>query len=251
MPAACQENSLEELPIKSYYESYWSEGGLRPYGELYPELESLLRRYVTNSSRCLDVGAGDAGTCGPWMKENAADYIGVDVSEAAQRLAAEAGFDVRLVKDASSLPFADASFDVAVSLEVLHFTYDPESIVREINRVLVPGGVLIVSMPNAIYWRRRVDAAIGRWNPQGSLDSVLRPWAAPSIRFFTPRAAEALMRTAGFEPVETKGIMGAFLADTPLLRRLSTKAPSAAYRWLEAKFPGLFAWRLLVTGRKS
>lgn len=213
-------------------------------------MESVLRRYVTKTSRCLDVGAGDAGTCGPWMRDNAATYTGVEVSEAAQKLASKAGFDVRLVKDASILPFADASFDVAVSLEVLHFTYDPEAIVREISRVLVPGGVLIVSVPNAIYWRRRVDAIIGRWNPQGSLDSVVRPWAAPSIRFFTPRATEALMRAADFEPVETKGVMGAFIADTPLLRRLSTKAPSPAYRWLEGRFPGLFAWRLLVIGRR-
>lgn len=47
--------------------------------------------------------------------------------------------------DARRLPFADASFDAALSLSMLHYLDDPAAALSEMTRVLAPGGRLIVT----------------------------------------------------------------------------------------------------------
>jgi SAM-dependent methyltransferase len=58
------------------------------------------------------------------------------------------------------LPFADASFDAALFLDVIEHLHPRVAVLREIRRVLRPGGTLLVSGPNRdSSWRRRLRAA--------------------------------------------------------------------------------------------
>lgn len=80
------------------------------------------------------------------------------------------------------LPFADGSFDVVVSLEVIEFTPQPERTLRELVRVLRPGGTLLVT--NRV--GREAPLIFGRTfrrasfpevlNRLGLQDVVLYPW---------------------------------------------------------------------------
>lgn len=59
--------------------------------------------------------------------------------------------------DALAMPFPDAAFDQAVLLEVLEHIGDTDGLLREIRRVLRPGGILCIGVPTSytekIYWR--------------------------------------------------------------------------------------------------
>ncbi|HIE38798.1 MAG TPA: class I SAM-dependent methyltransferase [Anaerolineales bacterium] len=76
--------------------------------------------------------------------------VGLDISrrmlaQAARLTRPHAGRVTLIWQDARTLPFLDAAFDAVTCLEVLEFTTDPTGVLRELVRVLRPGGVLLVS----------------------------------------------------------------------------------------------------------
>jgi SAM-dependent methyltransferase len=68
------------------------------------------------------------------------------------------------------LPYADASFDVVTATEVIEHLEDFRRIVREIHRVLKPGGVCVLSTPNVLNLNSRLRfLSFGFWNLFGPL----------------------------------------------------------------------------------
>jgi SAM-dependent methyltransferase len=244
-----------------YYDAYWDER--RALTGLYPELRDLLARSIRGDARCLDVGCGDGRTAGLFLSEHAGGYTGVDVSRTAVHRARHQGLDARLIEDPAELPFADGSFDAVACLEVLEHLVAPLSTAQELHRVLRPGGVILVTVPNIVYWRRRLDyALIGRWNPLGDALSVPEPWRDPHLRFFTLKALRRMIERAGFEVVSAGGHWGGFLVDLPGVQRLGilggeadvtrVRRSSRQYRRLERLLPSLLAFRLhLVAEARS
>ena len=107
-------------------------------------LESSLRQCAPFiKGRLLDVGCGHR----PYEKtffSGATKYIGADY------LADRSQADV--LASALRIPFADAVFDTVVSTEVLEHVPDPARALHEMQRVLRPGGHLIMTTP--LYWPR-------------------------------------------------------------------------------------------------
>jgi len=85
---------------------------------------------------------------------------------------AELGVEVRQANlEQEPIPFADQSFDCAVFSEVIeHLVYSPLPVLREIYRVLKPGGALVLSTPNELYFKSRLRTLLHvlRWQ---SLDT--------------------------------------------------------------------------------
>lgn len=104
----------------------------------------------TRGLRVLEIGCG-MGTDGAQFAKAGANYTGVDLTEAAVELARKR-FEVSGLKgefrvaDAERLDFPDESFDLVYSHGVLHHTPDIEAAVREIHRVLKPGGRAMVML---------------------------------------------------------------------------------------------------------
>src|SRR6266542_6833717 len=105
------------MNVCDYYERYWTDGQAGHHGEIMPGLERILWRYLKPGMRCLDVGSGDGHTAAPFVTSLGCTYTGADISQAAVDTALHAGRAVHKIDDAASLPFADASFDAAISLE--------------------------------------------------------------------------------------------------------------------------------------
>ncbi|HLY48040.1 MAG TPA: class I SAM-dependent methyltransferase [Solirubrobacteraceae bacterium] len=162
-----------------------------------------MERYVQPSDRVIDIGCGDGHRTAGWVAERSARYTGFDVSEGAVGLARANGLEAQLIADAAALPLESDSVDVALSLEVLEHLFDPFGAVVEARRVLRPGGILIVTVPNVANWRSRIDfALLGRWHPGGDDQSVSMPWRDPHIRFFTHRSLARMLSQAGYSIIE-------------------------------------------------
>jgi len=96
--------------------------------------------------RILDVGSGTGSlTFALAARGKHKEIVGVDVGEPFVAYASERNTDPRIsfrIADATALPFEAATFDRAVSQLVLQFVPDPLKAVREMKRVVRPGGLV-------------------------------------------------------------------------------------------------------------
>lgn len=107
--------------------------------------------------RVLEVGCG-AAQCARWLVERSAYAVGLDVSlgqlQQAADLDARTELAVPVIQaDAAALPFADASFDLACSAYgALPFVADSAAVMREVARVLRPGGRWVFAVTHPVRW---------------------------------------------------------------------------------------------------
>jgi len=111
--------------------------------------ESLARGFagLVRAGEVLDVGAGD-GTVGELIAPRCRSYVCLDLSDrllhaASDRLAAISS--VSLVRgDMHALPFASARFELVLLFNVLAYADEPTRVLEEAQRVIKPGGELVV-----------------------------------------------------------------------------------------------------------
>lgn len=118
--------------------------------------------------RALDAGSGD-GALACLIAQRGAEVVGIDVDPAmvavARVRAAKAGLNVTLLEGRlERLPFGDETFDLVVAVTVLCFAPDGGAAVRELARVLKPGGRLVIGeLGRCSSWaaRRRICGWLG------------------------------------------------------------------------------------------
>lgn len=114
--------------------------------------EVLVRRAVRGyqHARVLDVGCGAGLLALRVAQQPEVEAVtGIDLSgdmvSKAREDAELHGADVQFLQvDAAEMPFADASFDIVVSTLSMHHWDDPLKVLREIRRVLAPGGKMLL-----------------------------------------------------------------------------------------------------------
>lgn len=110
------------------------------------QLEAIVRSHATSSSRVLDLGCGRGGVVELiWRDVRFAAGVDPDTPSLASHRAA----GLPVVRGVGErLPFVDGSFDLVVSLWVLEHLQDPAATLREVARVLAPGGHFVFVTPN-------------------------------------------------------------------------------------------------------
>jgi len=119
------------------------EKGHRPVGEQAIELMA-----IPAEARVLDLGCG-SGWASRLMATKAINgrTVGIDIADEMIRLARETSFSFPNVEfqvaSAEKLPFGDGEFSHAFSMESLYYYADMAGALREIRRVLEPGGLFV------------------------------------------------------------------------------------------------------------
>ena len=162
--------------------------------ELYADLEEF---GITRGKHVLDVGCG-TGLVAHELAERGSAMTGIDVSgpmlEHARELVPGASF---VEASAEKLPFADDSFDAAVSAQAFHW-FDQEKALAEISRVVKPGGTV------AVWWKGMM---------RGDTTRLMRETVAKELGLTSPTD----LLTAEFEAFETSGLADRRLRVIPWL----------------------------------
>jgi ubiquinone/menaquinone biosynthesis C-methylase UbiE len=142
-----QAHAVFEKSAERYASEREQEHGFRA------QLEIVLRMLAGESGCVLDVGCA-AGAEIAALRARAFRVVGVEFSAAmlehAQRRFASDPCVELYRGDAESLPFRSESFDHVICLGVLEYLPDYRPALREISRVLRPGGVAVFSIPSGI-----------------------------------------------------------------------------------------------------
>jgi ubiquinone/menaquinone biosynthesis C-methylase UbiE len=207
--------------------AWWSSENFDTWKNLYVSeyargfyVVDTLRRYVpdfeVSGARVLDIGCGDAGVLIAFA-ERGARCAGIELDEKSLERgrvrAEEHGVEVDLRRGiAEELPWPDGSFDLVILDNVLEHVTDRGKTLREIHRVLRPGGLLyqVTPKPFALY---------SLWNdPHYDLAGLVLMPRSMQIWYFekvrgggegtydvgvipTRPRLRKMLRQAGFEPV--------------------------------------------------
>lgn len=130
-----------------------------------PYIFRILDQYNWNGKRVIEIGCGQGATLN-YLARYGAKIYGLDMSAQSIRRArsglSELGYlpcTALVQADAEQLPFPDATFDMALSIGVLHHTVDTAAGVREIYRLLKTRGVAVVMLyrsGNPKWWITRL-----------------------------------------------------------------------------------------------
>lgn len=127
-----------------------------PLGRYVDDVEKALLGEVAapvSGERALDIGCG-TGTHTMWLAEHGVHATGLDESAAMLDVARAKGARLDPAPqwrqgDAASLPAEDGTFDLVISVAALEFVDEPAAVVREAERVLRPGGRLVLGLIGA------------------------------------------------------------------------------------------------------
>jgi ubiquinone/menaquinone biosynthesis C-methylase UbiE len=158
-------------------------GAMWETGSRRTVLPMFMRHVRPEAGPVLDAGCGD-GYASFKLAANGYRVEGVDIAEEMIRLANERvrgkDWPVRFqTGDVSSLPFADASFGGILCINVTEFTPSPLAALRELHRLLTPGGVLLLGIlgptagPRAHSYRRLYG--------EETIQNTMMPWEARQL----------------------------------------------------------------------
>lgn len=164
MKAETQPTVSEMQTLKTKLKATWSAGDFGKIAETVADsaFEFVARLDLKSGTRVLDVACGTGNQSIPAARFGA-EVVGIDIApnliEQARKRATDENLKVQFDEgDAENLPFADAAFDVVLTMFGAMFAPRPEMVAAELLRVCHPGGLI----------------AMANWTPAGFIGQMFQ-----------------------------------------------------------------------------
>ncbi|WP_058186741.1 class I SAM-dependent methyltransferase [Terracidiphilus gabretensis] len=210
---------------------------------IYSGVNDALLSYVPiSANRILDVGCGTGGFGEVLRNEREREVVGITYSSEEATLA-EKRLSAVYCADLNNFDLTVLGrFDCVVMSHVLEHLYRPDEFLMQVRSILKPNGVIVVALPNVVFWWQRIQFMLGRWRytDWGILDRT-------HFRFFDLYSSAELLRESGYEIVMRR-CDGQFPLIKPL-RPLIGKLGIRIDRFTSELAPGLFALQFLYLAK--
>ena len=190
---------------------------------------------IPPNTRCLDVGCS-TGNLGVALRDSKGCSVdGIESNPQAAAIAKRRGYDNVFILDLNfelaTLPVNGYEYDVIVCADILEHLVTPEQALKRLSRLLRPGGVFVISLPNVAFALHRLHLLLGKWDYKayGVLDRT-------HLRFYTIKSGSQMIASTGLKITSVKPYN-----QFGVLRYL---------RPLDRWFPSLFAYQFIVVADK-
>ncbi len=191
------------------YSQVWQEQVQAGVGLTYKPGANLrvdaAAKNLASGERLLDIGCG-AGVLAVAVRGKFREVYGVEVAQAAVDAARGNGVHAyRVDLDSDPMPFEDSFFDAITILSVLPYVYDPLDVLLQTQRMLRPGGQLLVSAANMRTLGKLYQQFVRGRFPAAS-KGIAAGHDGGAMHYFCGRDLAQLVERAGFVIGETKGL---------------------------------------------
>jgi SAM-dependent methyltransferase len=225
------DGKLDEIPYPEFSKEFYREIDSRFFANANEYLplknlpfDGLIDFESLKDKKVLEIGVGN-GSHAQLLATYSGDFTGIDLTDYGVKSTSERmktfGLDNAkiLQMNAEDLKFEDNSFDFVWSWGVIHHSANPRQILKEINRVLKPGGTFKAMVYYRSFWSYYAFgllAGIGRgyfFKGNSFHESVQKITDGAIARYYSPQEWQKELETAGlkFENIRILGAKSAIL----------------------------------------
>ena len=194
----------------------------------------------------LDVGAAD-GLLSRKLSERGWRVTGIECDPVLAQAGAAHCERMIVANLDREVPPIESLFDVIVYGDVLEHLSDPLRVLTELNRLLAPGGFVVMSMPNVAHFVIRLSLLVGRFDylDRGILDQT-------HLRFFTERSLRALVANAGLRIERFTATPAPLYQVLPKrFHRPWLAATHTLNAWIAHQLPRLMGYQFVILARRK
>ena len=207
-------------PVANRTVNYQGDPRLKVVLSFLAKHNSVFQKDAKNSVKLLDIGCYDGHVASLLKKSlgNNCEAYGIDIAKKTITLARQKGIHAKICDIEKGINYELNLFDYVFAGEIIEHLYDTDFFMREVKRILKPGGIFIITTPNFVSLGRRLYYLFGKGIFMEQSFSLPKN-AAGHIRYFTFETLKELLQLHKFEPIasfsDTVTLPGFFLFDAP------------------------------------
>jgi 2-polyprenyl-3-methyl-5-hydroxy-6-metoxy-1,4-benzoquinol methylase len=210
---------------------------------IYEGVNECVRSMVPPAAaRILDLGCGTGAMGESLRKDRERCVVGITYSHREAEMASHRLSQV-ICAELNNFDFSSLGrFDCVILSHILEHMYSPEDLLERLKCGLGAESVVVVALPNVVWWKQRLEFMMGKWRyrDSGILDRT-------HFRFFDKLSSEKLLEDAGYEILRRRPD-GPFPFIRPI-RKLIGPMAVRIDQFMCSVAPGLFAFQFVYVAR--